>query len=249
MQAVIISEPVTSRPVHEVAGKTYVEDVRGRLIPADQYEELAPPSGLIEIGGRPHVQDAEGRWIDWSLVKPKDQLIDEVTRKIIAYALDLSAQIARFRRHAERDMASVIGLLEQEYGVTIGGPGGNFTLRTFDDLQRVETKVGKFMEFGPEIHIAKSLIDEYLREITSDATAELKTLVLGAFEVDKKGKLDRQKILDLKKYAIEDERWKRAMQAISDAERTVMVREYLHFKIRKTHQDEFRAITINLAKA
>ncbi|WP_411037052.1 DUF3164 family protein, partial [Shinella sp. BYT-45] len=224
MEACIIADQKPARPTFEVNGKTYIEDIRGRLIPADQYEELSPPVGIVEINGRPHVQDAEGRWIDWSLVKPKDQLIDEVVRKIMTYALDLSAQVSRFRRHTGADLDGVIALLEQEYRVTIGGPGGNFTLRTFDDLQRVELKVGKFMELGPEIHMAKALIDEYLREITSEATAELKTLVLGAFEVDKKGKLDRQKILDLRKYDIKDERWVRAMQAISDAERTVMVR-------------------------
>ncbi len=249
MDTCIIAEPNTTRPTFEVQGKIYIEDIRGRLIPADQYEELAPPTGLIEINGRPHVQDAEGRWVDWSLVKARDQLQDEVVRKIIAFALDLNAQIARFRRHTEADLASIMGLLEQEYGVTLGGPGGNFMLRSFDDLMRVELKVGKFMEFGPEIHSAKALIDEYLRALTTDAIPELQTLVLGAFEVDKKGKLDRQKILDLRKYDITDERWVRAMQAISDAERTVMVREYLHFKVRKSHQDEFRAITINLAKA
>ena len=248
MQATTATMP-TNRPTFEVAGKLYIEDIRGRLIPADQYEELLPEIGIVEIAGRKHVQDAEGRWLDWSLVKPKDQLMDEVVRKIIAYALDLSAQVTRFRRHTEADMASIIALLEQEYGVTIGGPGGNFTIRTFDDLQRVELKVGKFMEFGPEIHIAKALIDEYLRDLTTDTVAELKMLVLGAFEVDKKGKLDRQKIVDLKKYEIKDERWVRAMKAITDAERTVMVREYLHFKVRKNHQEEHKAITINLAKA
>ena len=249
MDTCIIAEPTTSRPTFEVQGKTYIEDIRGRLIPADQYEELSTPVGLVDINGRTHVQDAEGRWVDWSMVKAREQLQDEVVRKIIAFALDLSAQVSRFRRHTEGDLASIMSLLEQEYGVTLGGPGGNFMLRTFDDLMRVELKVGKFMEFGPEIHSAKALIDEYLRALTTDAIPELQTLVLGAFEVDKKGKLDRQKILDLRKYDITDDRWVRAMKAITDAERTVMVREYLHFKIRKTHKDEFRAITINLAKA
>lgn len=249
MQSVIIADQKPNRPTFEVAGKTYVEDIRGRLIPIEDYQEVQAEAGKIEINGHPHVQDAEGRWIDWRLVKTKDQLQDEIVRVIIAYALDLSAQITRFRRHTETDITGIMDVLQQEYGVTIGGPGGNFTLRTFDDLQRVEVKVGKFMEFGPEIHVAKKLIDEYLRDLTSDAIPELKMLVLGAFEVDKKGKLDRQKILDLKKYAITDERWQRAMQAISDADRTVMVREYLHFKHRKSQQDEFKSIVINLAKA
>ena len=249
MQAVIIADQPVQRPTFEVQGKIYVEDIRGRLIPADQYEEVQQEAGRIDINGQPHVQDAEGRWMDWRLVKAKDQLQDELVRKIIAFARDLSAQITRFRRHTESDLGSFMELLQQEYGVTVGGPGGNFMLRTFDDLMRVELKVGKFMEFGPELHVAKNLIDEYLRELTSEAPADLKMLVLGAFEVDKKGKLDRQKILDLKKYSIEDDRWLRAMKAISDADRTVMVREYLHFKVRASHADEFKAITINLAKA
>lgn len=249
MNAIIFADAPIKRQIFEVGGKTYIEDIRGRLIPEDQFEEVSQDLGQVEINGQPHVQDAEGRWVDWRLVKAKDQLQDELARKIIAYARDLSAQIGRFRRHTENDLGSYIDLLQQEYGVTVGGPGGNFTIRSFDDLMRVELKIGKFMEFGPELQIAKALIDEYLRELTSDAVAELKMLVLGAFEVDVKGKINRQKVLDLKKYDIADERWQRAMKAISDSDRTVMVKEYLHFKFRKTHQDEFTSITINLAKA
>lgn len=248
MEAVILAEKPSGQQI-EVNGKFYVEDLRGRLVPVDQYEEFRSSAGRVEINGHVHVQDSTGRWVLWSMLKPKDQLEDELVRKIIAYARDLSAQVARFRRYTEEDLGSFIDLLEQEYGVTVGGPGGNFSLRTYDDLQRVELKIGKFMEFGPEIHVAKSLIDEYLRDLTSDAKEELQTLVLGVFEVDKKGKLDRQKILDLRKHNIKDERWLRAMKAISDALRTVMVREYLHFKHRASHQEEPKAITINLAKA
>ncbi len=247
MEAVILSNPAV--PTIEVNGKSYVEDLRGRLVPIEQYDEVRQDAGKVEINGQMHVQDATGRWMDWRLVTPTDQLQDEVVRKIIAFARDLSAQITRFRRHTEEDLASFVELLQQEYGATIGGKAGNMMIRTFDDLQRVSIKVGKFMEFGPELLAAKTLIDEYLRELTSDAPAELKLLILGAFEVDKKGKLDRQKILALKKYAITDQRWQRAMKAISDADRTMMVREYLHFHFRTSHRDEFKAITINLAKA
>ena len=96
MDAVILKENPAARRTFDVDGKTYIEDIRGRLIPADQYEELVPAAGLIEIAGRKHVQDAEGRWMDWALVKAKDQLQDEVVRKIMAFALDLPAQVSRF---------------------------------------------------------------------------------------------------------------------------------------------------------
>ncbi|TCP88947.1 uncharacterized protein DUF3164 [Rhizobium sp. PP-CC-2G-626] len=248
MDAVIIAD-LPDLPIVEVNGKRYVEDVRGRLIPEALYDNVTQEAGKIEINGRVHVQDAEGRWTDWEMVKTKDQLQDELVRKIMAYARDLSAQITRFRRHTEGDLGAFMELLQQEYKVSVGGPGGNFMLRTFDDLQRVEMKVGKLMDFGPEIQAAKMLIDECLRTWSENADVNLRTIVLGAFEVDKKGKIDRQKVLDLKKYAIEDERWQRAMQAISDADRTVMVKEYLHFRFRKTHQDDFQSVTINLARA
>lgn len=247
MNAIIIADEQPT--IIEVNGRQYVEDVRGRLVQIAQYRDLQPKAGKVEINGQLHVQDAEGKWTDWRIIKPKDQLQDELVRKIISYALDLSGQIERFRKHTENDLGSFMDLLAQEYGVTVGGKGGNMTLRSYDDLMRVEVKVGKFMEFGPELQIAKELIDDCFRDWTEDANMNLKTIVLGAFQVDKRGKLDRQRILDLKKYEITDDRWQQAMRAISDADRTVMVREYLHFKYRSSHKDEFKAITINLAKA
>ena len=45
----------------------------------------------------------------------------------------------------------------------------------------------------------------------------MRTLIEDAFQVDKKGRINTQRILGLRKLKIEHATWKRAMEAIGDA--------------------------------
>ncbi|WP_219079388.1 DUF3164 family protein [Vibrio parahaemolyticus] len=72
--------------------------------------------------------------------------------------------------------------------------------------------------FGPELQIAKQLIDEYLRGLTEGANDELKVFVNDVFEVDKQGKAEqKRRILDLRQYNIDHPLWLEAMAAIADS--------------------------------
>ena len=46
--------------------------------------------GVIDIDGTPHMKDAKGRLQPLTTVKAQDQLQDEVVRKVIGYAKELS---------------------------------------------------------------------------------------------------------------------------------------------------------------
>ena len=46
---------------------------------------------------------------------------------------------------------------------------------------------------------------------------KIKTLIMGAFQVDSKGKANTKRILGLRRYKFEDERWQQAMRAIDEA--------------------------------
>ncbi|MCO5059669.1 MAG: DUF3164 family protein, partial [Rhizobiaceae bacterium] len=48
---------------------------------------------------------------------------------------------------------------------------------------------------------------------------------------------------------IEDPRWKKAMEAIRDAMRVVGSKTYVRCYERESHDGEWRAVTIDLAKA
>ena len=61
------------------------------------------------------------------------------------------------------------------------------------------------------------------------ANAKLAVIVKDAFKVDRKGRLDKNRILGLRKYEIEDEKWKRAMEAIGNSVSVTGRRRYIRF--------------------
>ena len=182
-------------------------------------------------------------------VKPADKLQDEVVRKIVGYALDLSAQVTRFKAHTFEDLGGFEALLAQEYGATVGGAKGNKTFMTFDGLQKVEVRVQDNITFGPELQIAKGLVDECLNEWSADSRPEIRTLVTNAFNTDQAGQINRAEIFMLLRLEIEDERWQRAMSAIRDAIRVVGSKTYVRIQIRDRFDAPWESVTIDLAKA
>ncbi len=211
--------------------------------------EPAPiPSGRETIAGVDYMRDAKGALVPLSVVKPMDQLIDEAARKIVGYAIALSAQMARFKAHTFDDIGALDALLLQDYGAVTGGAKGNKTLITYDGLFKVQVQVADRITFGPELQVAKTLLDECLNEWSSDARPELRAIVTRAFNTDREGQINRSEIFTLLRLEIADSRWQQAMRAIRDAMRIegsqVYVRAY-----QRAHADApWDPITLDLAK-
>lgn len=211
--------------------------------------EDRPDEGITYVNGQPCMADAQGRWTPLEMIKPADKLEDEVVRKIMRFARDLSAQLARFRGHTMVDLGEFDALLDQEYGVKKGGKKGNRTYQSFDGLEKVVVSVADFVDFGPQLQVAKTLIDECLNEWSADSRPEIRAIVTRAFNTDKEGQINRSEILMLLRMQIEDERWLKAMAAIRDAMRVTGSKEYVRFYERRRITDGWSAVTIDLAKA
>lgn len=211
--------------------------------------EERPDEGIIVINGRDHMVDAKGRYTPIETIKPEDKLQDETVRKVMRHARDLSAQIGRFKAHTFDDLGDYEALLAQEYGGKVGGAKGNKTFMTFDGLMKIQVQVQDYIDFGPQLQIAKGLVDDCLNEWAADANAELRTIVTRAFNTDKAGQINRSEIFMLLRLDIEDERWKKAMEAIRAAMRIVGSKTYVRCYERRSIEDGWQAVTIDLAKA
>jgi hypothetical protein len=212
-------------------------------------QEVPQQAAVIVNNGREFMTNAKGDLIAVSNIKPADKLQDETVRKIVAFAVDLSAQIDRFRSHTMLDLGSFDALLEQEYGAKIGGKKGNRTYQTFDGLMQVKVQVADLIDFGPELQIAKSLLDQCMNEWTADSRPEIQSIITSAFNTDKEGQINRSELFMLLRLDIEDERWQRAMEAIRNSIRITGSKEYIRFYRRASLNDQFQAVTIDLAKA
>lgn len=205
--------------------------------------------GIVTVDGAQYMRDAKGRLVPLDLVRPADKLEDETVRKIMGFASDLSAQIGRFKEHTFADLNSFQQLLEQQYGARAGGAKGNVTFQTIDGLMKVQIQIADLIEFGPQLQQAKTLIDECLVEWGGESRPEIRALVNRVFNVEKEGQINKAELFSLLKLDIEDERWKRGMDAIRDAIRVTGTKEYVRFYRRSRPQDRFVAVTIDLAAA
>jgi hypothetical protein len=206
-------------------------------------------AGTIDVGGKTYMQDAKGALVPLGLVKPVDKLMDEAVRKMIDFARDLSAQIARFKGHCFDDVGSFQALIAQEYGASCGGAKGNITLTSFDGTLKVQVQAADVLEFGPELQAAKKLVDQCLSEWSEGSCDELKAIVSRAFQVDREGRINRAELFMLLRTDIADPRWKQAMTAIRDSIRIIGSKTYIRFYERADAGASWRGISIDLAQA
>jgi hypothetical protein len=192
-------------------------------------------------------QDAKGRLVPDRLVKPAAKLEDQTVRKIVGFALDLSDRIARFKAHSFDDIAAFKSLLGEQYGENKGGAKGNVTLSSFDGSLKVQIQIADQISFGPELQIAKSLIDRCITAWSDGSRDEIKTLVNDAFQVSKEGTINMDNVLRLRRLDIQDETWRQAMAAISDAIRVVGSKSYLRVSHRSNPEADWRMIPLDIA--
>ncbi|MGY5789085.1 DUF3164 family protein len=205
--------------------------------------------GLTEINGRLFMINAKGGFDPIKAVKDQYKLEDQTVRKIFGFAEELSAQISRFKGHTASDLMALDDILAEKYDTKIGGKKGNRTYQSYDGLLKIQVQVSDLITFGPELQIAKALIDECLTEWSADSRPEIQSIVTRAFNTDKEGQVNRSDVFMLLKLEITDERWLKAMEAIRDAIRITGSKEYVRFYRRRTQQDDWQAVTIDLAKA
>ncbi|UWQ93328.1 DUF3164 family protein [Rhodobacteraceae bacterium M382] len=201
------------------------------------------------MGNNEYMPDPQGKLVPVELIKAQDLLEDETVRKILGYAVSLSDQIARFKQHTFDDLSGFEAILLQDYEIKRGGLKGNKTFMSFDGLFKVSVAVADFIDFGPQLQVAKELIDECLTEWSETARPEIRAVVTNAFNTDKEGKVNRTELFRLKKLDIEDARWKRGTDAINDAMKVVGSKTYVRCYRRDACDAPWRAVTIDLAKA
>ena len=213
------------------------------------YPPATIPSGRISIAGVEHLLGPDGAKIPVSTIKPQHLLEDELVRGEIGHALALSEQLSRFLAHFWANLGAFEDLIAEKFGAKVGGKKGNKTLMSHDGLYKITVQVADNVVFGPELQVAKSLVDECLTDWSAGAGDELRAVITRAFNTDKEGQINRAALYSLLRLEIDDARWRQAMQAIRDAMRIVGSKSYVRFYQRAAADARWEPITIDLARA
>jgi len=192
-------------------------------------------------------KDAKGRLIPVESIKEIDMARDSLVMEIINKALDVNKMLAQFKTTVFADIQAFIELSGERYGAKVGGAKGNVSLTTFDGRYMIKRAVSDTLTFDEGLQAAKALIDECVHEWTEGARSEIRALINDAFNVDKEGKISTGRILSLRRLEIQDEKWQRAMNALSESVRVQCSKSYIRVYERIGDTDQYQPIPLDMA--
>lgn len=198
------------------------------------------------INGVEYMPDATGRLTPIAQIRPIDMARHELVLEKVAKAKALQKQLRDLKYELLDDIEAFVEMSAERYSVTLGGKKGNVTLASFDGAFQLTRQISEHLVFDEGLQAAKALIDECLRGWTQGSPSELRAIIDQAFQVDKEGRINTARILGLRRLDIADERWQRAMTAISESLQVTGTRSYVRVYERDVH-GRYNAIPLDMA--
>lgn len=193
-----------------------------------------------------YLRDARGALIPQETIKPIDLARNDLVQEIVGKARAVSEHLAEFKTRTFADIEAFIELSAEKYDAKLGGKKGNVSLVSFDGRYKILRAVQESLTFDERLQAAKALIDECLTEWTEGARAEVRAIVNDAFRVDQAGNIRTAQVLGLRRMPFEDERWQRAMNAISEAVQVVGSKAYVR-AYERDDTGKYQPISLDMA--
>ncbi len=193
-----------------------------------------------------YMQDAQGRLIPLSKIKPMDLERDKLVKQIAADAKIESDILFNFKKKTMKAINSFSDKSAKEYKVGLGGEKGNITLLSYDGKLKIVRSVSEYIVFNERLQVAKALINECIQEWSDGSRDEIKVLINDAFSVNKQGKIDKNRILGLRRVQIKHPKWKKAMDAITESIQVANSKEYIRV-YEQTEDGRYLPINLDIA--
>lgn len=193
-----------------------------------------------------YMEDAQGRLVPRDTIREVDLARNDLVVESMFAAKRMAVALAKFKTDIMDDIQAFCELSAEKYGATLGGKKGNVTLFSYDGRYKMMRSIDDFITFDERLQAAKVLIDDCLKRWSEGSNANLRTIVNDAFQVDKAGRINTNRVLGLRRIDIQDETWQQAMQAISESVQVVSSKAYVRFYERQP-DGSYRQLNLNIA--
>ncbi len=193
------------------------------------------------------MENAQGHQVPLGQVKEIDKQRHELVMELVGQILSMREALRDLKGKIMGDVEAFVQLSAEEYGVNLGGKKGNISLTSFDGKYKIQRAISDSLVFDERLQVAEELIGQCLSEWTEGSPGELKAIVDKAFDADKEGKINVARVLGLRSLKIDDVRWKKAMDAISDSLHAVGSKTY--FRVQERQEDgSYMYLPLDIAK-
>lgn len=193
------------------------------------------------------MEDGLGRLVHIDQVREIDKLRDELVRSLVARAVELQREMINFKAIAMDEIDAFVDQSAREYDVQMGGRKGNLTLYSFDMNYMIKIQISEYLVFDERLQVAKKLIDECLTTWSETGPTELRTVVNDTFAVNQEGKINTRRVLELRRRKIDNEKWQKAMKAISESIQVAGSKSYMRIYKRIEQTKAWQVISLDLA--
>jgi hypothetical protein len=190
------------------------------------------------------VRDAKGRDIPTNKIKRVDLKRDQLVKGSFAKAGKVWLKMMGLKSEILEKSSDLMKLS--------GATGdvqdlGNMTLTSLDGNMKLVFQANDVVEFDEKLKVAKQKIDKCLQEWSKNSNTNLQVLVMDAFNVDKKGNINKNQILSLTKLKIEEPLWLEAIKLILDSINVTARRKYLMLMFRNSSKEQWQRMNLNFS--
>ncbi|WP_028684116.1 DUF3164 family protein [Pseudomonas chlororaphis] len=193
------------------------------------------------------VRNAIGHLVPVDQVREQDKLRDQVAGELAEAAKKLHLDLKNFKKKSLGDIADLISIAGERYGVQMGGKKGNVTIATYDGKYKVVRSHADRLTFTEEMEVAKVMVYDCIKTWSKGADNHLLAIVDRTFSPNRNGQIKTSDVLDLLRLEIDDATWKAAMKAVKDSILVSGSAVYIRVYERVNGTDEYRAIPLDLA--
>lgn len=195
-----------------------------------------------------YLADSRGRLVPISTLTEQDKRRDALAKDLLSEALKLEDLIASARMSMNKRIDEYLAWLKAENKVKRENWKGNIQLDSFDGSMRIDRRVNEVIGFSETLQLAKTVVDDWLKDNLKDANDNLRSVIMGAFNVDRKGSVNKGQILKLLRFEIKDPKWKKAMGLLRDAIKVHTSRQSTAFYIRD-EKSEMRQVVLSFVSS
>jgi len=198
------------------------------------------------------VKDGDGHDVPQKYIDPIVLLRNKIVNKHFAKAIRYSSEIEAWKAEIYADIDTYYAAERARYGKDSSNPGQTKTLPDFTDLQRITIDAYQSFDFDDRIWIARDLFFEYVDEAGAGAKdiEGMKLVIRSAYSTNKRGNLDKSRILSLLPLAqqINHPKVKQACDIITECIRRLDRRVNIRFESRPSTEHRWKGMTIDFSR-
>ncbi len=189
--------------------------------------------------------NGKGKEIPIEMVRDDHLKKHKLVMKVFVAGVKLEQKIMKDKQRMLNRITAYQRWLEKHYGGTVEFK--NLILSDYSNEHKIEIKSNRIIEFDEKIQLAETLLKKSIKSWSKDSNRNMVVIIDEIFKTDKKGFLDKNKILSLKQYKITDPDWQAAIKLIDDSINIVDRKSYMMIKYKVGNT--WKCLNLNFSSA